>query len=324
MTDEQVLLAALHPDPGDDAAWLALADCLEEAGQVQRAELLRLHRGLRGQTEGPHRQGMEVRIQHLLQAGVRPCVPTLTNSIGMQFVLIPAGAFLMGSPAGESERNEDEQQHPVEITRPFYLGAFPVTQAQWQAVMGCNPSYFCAGGGGKDKVERLDTSDFPVEQVNWEDATAFLAMLSALEEEREVGRKYRLPTEAEWEYCCRGGASSFTPYHFADTIDSNRANFNGNLRRTSKVGSYQPNGFGLYDMHGNVWEWCQDWYDKNCYGKSPPADPPGPPQGTFRVIRGGSWDNGGLCCRSAFRDWYMPDYGNDYLGFRAALVPSGQ
>src|SRR5262245_32099074 len=121
----------------------------------------------------------------------------------MNFALIPAGRFLMGSPPEERQRSKDEEQHEVEITRPFYLGVYPVTQGQWRAVMGNNPSFFCPVGGGKEVVQGMSTDDFPVESVSWEDAQGFLVKLAALDKEREAGRQYRLPTEAEWEYACR-------------------------------------------------------------------------------------------------------------------------
>jgi formylglycine-generating enzyme required for sulfatase activity len=130
----------------------------------------------------------------------------------------------MGSPSGENERGGDEEAHEVEITRPFYLGVFPVTQGQWLGVMGDNPSYFCATGG-REEVKGLDTGDFPVEMVSWKDAQAFLEELAARPEEKEKGWKYRLPSEAEWEYACRGGASSSTPFCFGRSLSSAQANF---------------------------------------------------------------------------------------------------
>jgi uncharacterized protein (TIGR02996 family) len=331
MNDEQALLAALHADPADNAAWLALADCLEEAGQTERAELLRLHRRLRGLDEGPQRERMEGRLRQLLLAGVRPCVPTLTSSIGMELALVPACTFLMGSAWAEPGRDPGEEpRHEVEITRPFYLGVFPVTQAQWRAVMGNNPSWFSATGLGKDAVKELSTDGFPVEHVSWEDATAFLEKLSGMREEREAGRKYRLPSEAEWEYACRAATSSSTA--FGNALFSTQANFNGPFRgdnrgpylgRTCAVGSYRPNAFGLHDMHGNVHEWCADWFDKTYYAHTPGRDPAGPSRGDARVIRGGCWFVSWRCCRSASRGRASPAGRGYDVGFRAALVLSG-
>jgi formylglycine-generating enzyme required for sulfatase activity len=144
---------------------------------------------------------------------------------------------------------------------------------------------------------------------------------------------YRLPSEAEWEYACRGGAASSAPFHLGTSLSSTQANFDGNhpsagaaqgprLGRTCPVGSYQPNAWGLYDLHGNVWEWCADRYAEDSYARSPRLDPPGPPEGFFRVIRGGSWDFGGRSCRSAFRRWFEPALRSNGRGFRIALVPS--
>ena len=211
---EAAFFAALRAEPNDETTWLALADWLEEDGQTDRAELVRLVRRLRTlpvMEVTPERAEMEARVAGLLNAGVRPVVPEAVNSIGMRLALIPPGRFRMGSPSGENERGGDEEAHEVELTRPFYLGVFPVTQGQWLGVMGGNPSYFCAAGEGKEAVKGLDTGDFPVEQVSWEDAQAFLRKLAALPQEKEAGWSYRLPSEAEWEYACRGGASSSTP-----------------------------------------------------------------------------------------------------------------
>ncbi len=260
----------------------------------------------------------------------------IVNSIGMKFAKIPAGKFVMGSPQSEAERREDEgPQHEVEITKAFYLGVYPVTQAQWRAVMGSNPSWFSASGEGKDSVAGMDTDDFPVESVSWEDAQEFLERLSAQAKNQGKSWKYRLPSEAEWEYACRGGARSYQVFHFGDTLSSTQANFDGNypyggapkgayLERTSKVGTYPANGFGLCDMHGNVREWCLDWYDKDYYAKSPPCDPLGPAKGSLRVLRGGSWGGHGWDCRSAFRLWDSPGRRFQSFGFRVALVPPEQ
>jgi formylglycine-generating enzyme required for sulfatase activity len=185
-------------------------------------------------------------------------------------------------------------------------------------------------------VKDLDTSQFPVEQVSYEDAIKFCEKLSGLKEERKCGRLYRLPSEAEWEYCCRGGARLNTFFHFGNSLSSDQANFDGsypyggaakgdNLRRTSRVGSYRPNVFGLNDMHGNVWEWCADWYDKNYYANSLLRDPPGPSEGSSRVIRGGSWyNNNAKICSASNRSRSEPGERSILVGFRVLAVPTGK
>ena len=231
--------------------------------------------------------------------------PEHTNSIGMQFKLIPAGEFLMGSPGDAPDKSADEiPQHRVRITKPFYLGINEVTQEQYEEVMDKNPSKFKG-------------SSLPVETVSWEDATQFCKKLSELDGKNN----YRLPTEAEWEYACRAGTT--TRYSCGDELDSDCAWFSGNSgNQTHPVGEKRPNAWGFYDMHGNVLEWCSDWYDSDYYGSSPSADPTGPSTGSNRVIRGGSWDlNAGLC-RSANRNGRRPDRRYDSLGFRVALVPA--
>jgi formylglycine-generating enzyme required for sulfatase activity len=262
----------------------------------------------------------------------------------MRFARIPAGTFLMGSPEDEIRRSKDEAQHEVEITRPFHLGIFPVTQAQFRAVMGYNPSFFStdgsgkegtgyvqAPGGGRDKIrDQGGTDDFPVENVSWDEAVEFCRRLSALEPERATGRRYRLPTEAEWEHACRGGSPEYQVFNLGNSLASTQANFDGDypygadpgpyLGRTCKVGSYEPNRLGLYDMHGNVWEWCFDWYDRDYYQGSPRSDPAGPAEGSSRVCRGGSWDCFGQRCRSAWRNGTEPANRYEWLGFRVVMV----
>jgi uncharacterized protein (TIGR02996 family) len=331
MDTEDALLQALHADPCDTVTWSALADCLEEQGQSERAELLRLSRL---PPAGEAARSAEDRVRELLAAGVRPCVPVLQNSIGMRLALIPPGKFLMGSPPDEQERFENEgPQHEVQITRPFYLGIFPVTQAQYQQVMRRKPSYFRPGGEGKGEVQGLETGDFPVERVSWEDAVAFCQRLSEKAEEKRERRLYILPSEAQWEYACRGGASASSPFHYGASLSSSQANFNGNypygggaegpyLGRPTAVGSYPPTAWGLFDMHGNVWEWCADWYDERYYADSPGKDPTGPTTGQRRVLRGGCWRYNGKYCRSAFRYRSEPGYCNYYIGFRVVgLLP---
>jgi formylglycine-generating enzyme required for sulfatase activity len=258
---------------------------------------------------------------------------SITNSIGMKLVLVKPGTFLMGSPADEKERRPDEDQHEVEITRPFYVGVYEVTQEQYERVMGQNPSHFSSTGGGKDKVKGMDTRQFPVENVLWEEAVGFCRRLSELPEEKEKERTYRLPTEAEWEYVCRGGPffKRSSPPLFGNSLSSTQANFNGNypyggavkgqyLKRPAKVGSYPPNPLGLYDLQGNVWEWCADWYDAEYYKHSPRQDPQGPENGKRRVFHGGSWDFNGGFCRAAFRGHYALGERNVNLGFRVVLA----
>jgi uncharacterized protein (TIGR02996 family) len=319
------LLAALHADPADATAWLALADALEEAGQPLRAELVRLSRSLDGVKRDRKRPQRERRLRELLAEGVEPCVPRVANTIGMVLVLIPPGTFLMGSPENEPSRWSDEgPRHEVQITRPFYLGVFTVTQCEYQAVMGNNPSYFSPEGTGKNRVAGLFTDRLPVECVDWDDCVAFCERLSALAKEKKAKRTYRLPTEAEWEYACRAGTSTAT--HFGKTLSSSQANFDGNrpyggqkgvdLKRPSVVGSYKPNALGLYDVHGNVWEWCNDWFDGDTYRTTPRIDPRGPDSGTHRVMRGGSWKNDGFYLRSSHRGWSTAD---ERIGFRVAM-----
>jgi formylglycine-generating enzyme required for sulfatase activity len=269
--------------------------------------------------------------------GVTPAVTAplkeVENSVGMKLVLIPAGKFKMGSPADEDGYFRDQGPvHDVEITRPFFLGAHEVTQGQYEKVMGANPSSFAATGNDKasrDRVIGLDTSTFPVDSVSWHDAVAFCAKLTALPEEKAAGRAYRLPTEAEWEYACRAGSS--TPFHSGDSLSSKQANFNGNfpsgggdrgpyLQRTCPVGSYAANVFGLHDMHGNVWEWVADRYGEDYYASSERRDPQGPESGDRRILRGGSWDNRGKGCRTAFRRGHGPANRLSSYGFRVVCV----
>ena len=251
--------------------------------------------------------------------------PVIENSLKMKLALIPPGEFQMGSPADEAERGTDETPHRVRITQPFYLGMYEVTQSEWEAVMGNQPSYFSRGGDGNDRVSGLDTSRFPVEQVSWEEATEFCRKLGARE-----GKPYRLPTEAEWEYACRAGTT--TPFHFGSTLNGDNANVDGNnpygtmtkgryLERPTDVGSYRANAFGLYDMHGNVWEWCSDWYDEDYYSTSAASgpDPTGPSEGSYRVIRGGGWNGGAALCRTAHRVGSDPTARWIFRGFRLAL-----
>jgi len=252
------------------------------------------------------------------------------NDIGMEFRLIPAGKFMMGSPESEKERNKDELQHEVEISRPFYMGTYEVTQSEWEKVMGENPSYFSKQGKRADHVKGLDTSTFPVEQVSWEDAQKFIAHLNA--RHGVPGYRYGLPSEAQWEYACRAGSD--TAFHFGDVLTGKGANCAGLspygsktegpfLDRTCKVGSYKANNFGLHDMSGNVLEWCSDWYGKDTYSQSPLRDPEGPASGASRVLRGGTWCMEAARCRSATRYRHMKFFLTHVIGFRVVLSVGG-
>jgi len=252
----------------------------------------------------------------------------LSNTVGMSFKKIAPGKFMMGAPETESGSRIDERPvHQVEITRPFWLGVYEVTQAEYLKVTGANPSFFSADGDGRAKVQSLDSGKLPVEQVSWEDAIAFCEKLSALPEEKAAGRVYRLPTEAEWQYACRAG--TVTPFHFGDAMGSADANINGNfpyggaprgvfLGRTAPVGSYRPNAFGLYDMHGNVAELTADRYGRKYFEESPAVDPKGPENGNDRVVLGGSWGTDASRCRSAFRRSNATSGKAYYFGFRVA------
>ncbi|WP_019499172.1 formylglycine-generating enzyme family protein [Pseudanabaena sp. PCC 6802] len=225
------------------------------------------------------------------------------GNLELQMVEIPSGKFFMGSPEGEG--NSDEHpQHEVTV-RSFLMGKYPVTQAQYQAVMGKNPSHF--GGNGANR---------PVERVSWHDAKEFCAQLSEL-----TGKNYRLPSEAEWEYACR--ATTKTEYYFGDS-ESNLGDFawyySNSNGKTQPVGETLPNAFGLYDMHGNVWEWCEDNWHENYQGA--PTDGRAwvdRKKSTNRVRRGGSWSLNAFYCRSAFRNYYYADFVSNYDGFRVVV-----
>jgi formylglycine-generating enzyme required for sulfatase activity len=243
----------------------------------------------------------------------------------------------MGSPANEPERDGDEVQHQVTV-RSFYMGKYQVTQAEYETVMGTNPSYFKG-------------LNLPVECVSWYDAVEYCNRLSqreglslayTIDKNRSDPNNtnsddnvrwlvtwnpnangYRLPTEAEWEYACRAGTT--TPFSTGNNITTSNANYDGNYpynnnykgtyrERTTTVGSFAPNPWGLYDMHGNVWEWCWDWYGN--YSSGSQTDPRGAASGANRVLRGGSWSNTATYVRSAIRSYYTPSNRNYFIGFR--------
>lgn len=317
---EDAFLSALHENPSDEVTWLALTDWFEEQGQHDRAQLIRLYRRLLvtpWHDPTGQRTELERGVNELLALGIKPVVAEIINSIGMRFALIPPGTFLMGSPEDELERYDDEQQHEVELTRPFYLGVFTVTQTQFQAVMDHNPSDFSADGPEDDEVEGLDTSDFPVDSISYGMALEFCEVLSRLPKEKRAKRVYRLPTEAQWEFACRAGTS--TMFHYGNDLTTEMANFDHALGRPCPVGSYVPNAFGLYDMHGNIEEWCLDWFSEDYYTTCPRQDPPALDEldsRAGRVMRGGAYGDDVRFLRSAFRNYCDPEREMDDSGFR--------
>ena len=254
------------------------------------------------------------------------------NGLKLKFRWCPPGKFTMGSPKSEKHRNNDEDQVSVTLTRGFWLGTYEVTQAQWQSVMRTRLKQ------QKDKPNTYgaitgEGSDHPMYFVNHDEATEFCRKLT--QSERAAGRlpsgwEYRLPTEAQWEYACRAGTTTATA--FGDSLSSTQANFNGGFpyngaakgpykRGTAEVGTYGANRWGLHDMHGNVWEWCRDWYQSNLPGGT---DPEVTKMATRRVLRGGSWFNGGGIGRAAYRGHADPNRRGNCLGFRLVAVQLGQ
>ncbi len=238
----------------------------------------------------------------------------VTNSIGMVFVLCPPGEFCMGSEESEAGRREHEgPTHPVRLTRPFYLAATPVTQAQFEKVIGKNPSHF------------RSFPDQPVETIGWQGAERFALKVGEIPGEQIHGRKYRLPTEAEWEYACRAGTNG--AYCYGDRMNAAQGHFSGAkgqfVGKTCPVGTHMANPWGLYDMHGNVQEWCGDWYDEYYYQDAVTDDPAGPQYGSLRVVRGGCYAMPVSDSRSAARRGQAPDAPTDTVGFRLVLAVGG-
>ena len=228
----------------------------------------------------------------------------------------PAGTFTMGSPASEPNRNSNETQHPVMLTRGFWMLETEVTQKMWEGVMGNNPSYF------KDS-KRFPVEKFPVERVSWNDCQEYIKKLNELlagTPGAPAGFKFSLPTEAQWEYACRAGMT--TPYHFGNTLNEEQANLKGG--QTKDVGSYPANAWGLHDMHGNVWEWCLDRYGD--YPNGAVTDPMGTERVSNRVsnrvLRGGYWSYYAKHCRSADRLNFVPSAWSVLIGLRVSLVSS--
>jgi formylglycine-generating enzyme required for sulfatase activity len=267
--------------------------CSEAPKPSEQGKVLR-EIGAAGKTKGPPKE----------------LAVDLGGGVKIELVLIPAGEFMMGSPDSDKDAERDEKpQHRVRITKPFYLGKYEVTQEQWEAMMGSNPS---ESEGPKN----------PVEKVSWADCQAFLVKLNA--KTGGQGGKFALATEAQWEYACRAGST--TRYCFGDD-DAPLGDYawydddDNSGSKTHPVGKKKPNAFGLYDMHGNVEEWCADWYDEGYYAKSPADDPTGPTTGSARVFRGGYWGGTPKYSRSASRGYNGPWERDLFLGLRVSRVP---
>ena len=230
----------------------------------------------------------------------------LGEGVSLTLMLIPAGEFVMGAPDGEPESDDSERpQHRVKLPQ-FLMGRYPVTQAQWRVVAG----YDRVEIDLKPSPSEFKGDDLPVEQVNWHQAVEFCQRLSV-----KTKKNYHLPSEAQWEYACR--AETTTAYHFGDQLTTELANYEASVGQTTAVGTYPANGWGLFDMHGNVWEWCQDhWHDSY---EGAPTDGSAWIEGgdsEYRVIRGGSWIYNPRVCRSAYRFNGGPGYVFNDFGFR--------
>ena len=316
MNTLDALLSGIVSDPLEETRWLVLADWLEENDDPRRGELLRLHRRLLATCcepdAHPERADWQHRAVELLGAGVRPCVPqhalTLPGGVPLTGAFVPPGTFRMGGPVFEVEK----PVHRVTLTEGSFLGVHPVTQAQWKAVMGTEPSHF----KGPNK---------PVERVSWEECEQFCAKLTAGQQGTAT---VRLPTEAEWEWACRAGTT--TEYHFGDVLNTDLANYDGTedwndllegvyREETTDVGSFPPNPWGLCDLHGNVWELCADRYTP--YTDDDQTDPcaRGKQSNESCVFRGGSWTDDPRYCSAAHRGWNAPAARFNCVGFRVCF-----
>jgi formylglycine-generating enzyme required for sulfatase activity len=320
--DAKVRIAALEQalNYGEQGLDLVIAGLNDESWEVQIAAYLILNKRteprIKQLLQNPYQQGLKLeqievvtvnksgRIIQRQQRIARYFIEDLGNGVTLEMAVIPGGIFMMGSPENEEGRHDKESpQHQVTVPS-FFMGKYPVTQAQYQAIMGTNPS-------------RFKGSNRPVQSADWNNAVAFCEKLS-----QRTGKNYRLPSEAEWEYACRAGTT--TPFHFGEMITTDLANYNGNYKETTEVGSFGvANNFGLYDMHGNVWEWCQDsWHSSY---KGAPTDGSAwldtEENTNLKLLRGGSWGYYPAYCRSAYRYNLNLDDLNVAFGFR--VVCSG-
>ncbi|MCA9065894.1 MAG: SUMF1/EgtB/PvdO family nonheme iron enzyme, partial [Planctomycetaceae bacterium] len=309
--------------------WTRLRELAEELLQVQSGNsvaLAAIQTSIREQRKARRPPALhtpfdaeEARRAQEAWATFLGCDQKIVNDAGLAFCLIPPGRFLMGSPTSEASRNH-EPLHPTIISHPFLLSTCCVSQSLWRQVTNQNPAYFPVPPYA-ETAQRI-----PVEQVSWNDCLTFLQLLN--QQFPLSGMRYRFPTEAEWEFACRAGTQ--TAFWFGDRFDGTQANCRGTYpptgsgrrcpetARTSPGDTYQPNAFGLHDMHGNLREWCQDWFREDYYDHAPVTDPAGPDDGSSRVLRGGGWDTQSLYARSACRSHLAPDSREYSVGLRVA------
>jgi uncharacterized protein (TIGR02996 family) len=302
MPSEADLLTAIEREPGDELAWLALADCLEENGQDDRAELVRLREWLRfADLKDPQRPEKEARLGQLLLAGVKPSVPLRTielpNKLSLTLALIPPGGFWMGGD--RSAMNNDERpRHKVTLTEPFYIGVTSVTRAQWWAL--------------QDRKSAGPKPSYPVDSVLWAECNKFCKALG-----KKVGGTFRLPTEAEWEYACRAGTVGGVYLGDPRATLAKAAWYDDNSRNhPHRVGTRKPNAWGLYDMLGNIWDWCAD--GKRVYTRAAVTDPVGP-DGPRRMVKGGAWRSAASRCTASARYAEDAKRETDDQGFRLVM-----
>ncbi len=334
-SDAKVRIAALQQalNYGEQGLDLVIAGLKDESWDVQYAAFLLL----RSRTETKVKKSLiefnpqglkleEIEVVTTNKSGqiierqqriARYFTEDLGNGVTLEMAAIPGGTFMMGTPENEAERRDNESpQHQVTVPS-FFMGKYLVTQAQYQAIMGTNPSYF------KDNGSTLLTNQRPVETVSWHNAVKFCELLS-----QRTGKKYTLPSEAQWEYACRAGTT--TPFYFGGTITTDLANYNGDYtyasapkgeyrKQTTGVGTFPPNAFGLYDMHGNVWEWCLDDYKDSYNNASTDGSAVTVSSENDKLVRGGSWDSDARYCRSAIRFSLTRGFRFDFLGFRVVV-----
>ncbi|WP_334310517.1 SUMF1/EgtB/PvdO family nonheme iron enzyme [Dolichospermum circinale] len=322
--DAKVRLAALKQalNYGEQGLDLVIAGLKDESWDIQNAAYLilnsRTEPRIKQLLQNPNQEGLKLeqievvtvdKFGEIIQRQPRVAryfIEDLGNGVKLEMAAIPGGSFMMGSPENEEKRSDRESpQHQVTVPS-FFMGKYPVTQAQYQAIMGNNPSYF----QGQNR---------PVERVSWNDAVKFCELLS-----QRTGKNYTLPSEAQWEYACRAGTT--TPFYFGESITPDLVNYYGNYpygyapegeyrSQTTYVGSFPPNAFGLYDMHGNVWDWClDDWV--NSYNNAPTDGSAVTSSSNYKLLRGGSWYSNPANCRSAYRSYDVAGFDYYYYGFR--------